>query len=1076
MALSYVSSQTGTSSIGSMPSHQAGDLLLFFAYRDGSTTNPTLPSGFTQITAPDGTSCSATVGYKIAAGGSETSGTWTNATSLICHVYRSSTGSVVAGASATTSGTTTTVTYPTVSLNNSSGTSWVAGFAGISTTDTSLETAPSLMTNRSTVNDATDEAAGHDTNGGVTGWSSTNVSAGGTNGNWVSAVVEIAESPVVYISSSTGTNSIGSMPTHQSGDLLLFFAYRDGSLTAPSLPSGYTSVLTKSDASGADNSCRVGWKIATSGSETSGTWTNATSLLCHVYRGTDQTAPIGGTSTWSYGEAGTASIDYRTITMSVTNNTSWVVGFAGHRATDTSLQTPPTGMVNRTTVADATDEAAGHDTNRGVASWSTQTVSVGGTTNGWCSIVVEILAGSATQTLTPSLFTNSNTFYTPTVSASYALTPSLFTNSGTFYTPTLAASYALTTSLFTNSATFYQPTVTPGSIALTPDLFSNAAAFYSPAVAPVTITLTPDSLDSGIVFYSLTASASYALTPSLFDNQPAFYDLAVTPVTITLTPELLTNSSAFYDPPVTASYTLTADKFNNPQEFYTHSSTGGGLTLEPELFENQGVIYQHEAAPGTVTLLAGLFENANVFDAPAVSTNYLLTADVFGNVAEFYEHTASPGAATLLPDLYESQQEFYAPALDVGAAPLFADKFNNQNVIYSHALSKSYSIDPALFENAPDFYTPSLSVGSVTLTPALFTNSATFYQPEVSGEIQPDRFDNQTTFYSPSAAASNTLTPAIFNNQITFYTNYVAGLQTIVPDLFSNQTTFYAEYLTSIGIPDNVNLQMLYDDILPDYATLTATSSAAGFGVTNLLENNKSTVWRSTSLSSQTITATWSAAQAISGIGFAFTNLIEGSTIRIRLYTQTTDPAPVYDSTATSLLFAYEFPAGLSTLGLLSFAFGGGTYFSAFFDEYNVKKMVIDLDSAGNADGYMEVAKIMTGRKWAPTYNAEYGAQVTPVDLSQVSRTIGGDQKVDVRTMHKKMDFNLRYMPQSDKTALSTIVRKIGMRQPVFVSMYPNETDEVFQAGNIFGRFESLSPFAHSLTNVYDTSITIEEI
>lgn len=147
-----------------------------------------------------------------------------------------------------------------------------------------------------------------------------------------------------------------------------------------------------------------------------------------------------------------------------------------------------------------------------------------------------------------------------------------------------------------------------------------------------------------------------------------------------------------------------------------------------------------------------------------------------------------------------------------------------------------------------------------------------------------------------------------------------------------------------------------------------------------------------------------------------------------------------------------------------------------FFNEVTVKRFEIIVTSSGNADGYIEIGRIILGESWSPTYNAEYGAQITPIDLSQISRTVGGDQKVDVRTMHKKMDFNLRYMPQTDKTALSTIIRKIGMRQPVFVSMYPNETDEVFQAGNIFGRFESISPFEHSLTNVYDTSITIEEI
>jgi hypothetical protein len=306
----------------------------------------------------------------VATGAGTSIGTWTNATSVVCHVYRSSTGSVFPGNSASTSGTTTTITYPALTLNNTSGTSWVAGFAGISST-ASLQTAPSLMTNRATVQDATDEAAGHDTGGTVTSWSSTDVSAGGTNGNWVSLVVEIAESPIKYISSETGTNTLSAMPTHQTGDLLLFFAFRDGSTTAPSLPANYTSALTDTD-DFQICSCRVGWKIATSASESIPTWTNATSVICHVYRGTHQTAPIGGWQGYSSGEAGgTNTVNYRTITMSDNSGASWVAGFAGHRSNTTGLETAPTGMINRSNVQDSTDEAAGHDTNGGVTSWST---------------------------------------------------------------------------------------------------------------------------------------------------------------------------------------------------------------------------------------------------------------------------------------------------------------------------------------------------------------------------------------------------------------------------------------------------------------------------------------------------------------------------------------------------------------------------------------------------------------------------------------------------------------------------------------------------------------------------------
>lgn len=83
-----VGAATGTDSV-TMPAHQAGDLIVAFAFRDGSTTLPTLPAGWTSRLAPTGAnSCSMRLATKIAASSSETSGTWTNATSLIVLVLR----------------------------------------------------------------------------------------------------------------------------------------------------------------------------------------------------------------------------------------------------------------------------------------------------------------------------------------------------------------------------------------------------------------------------------------------------------------------------------------------------------------------------------------------------------------------------------------------------------------------------------------------------------------------------------------------------------------------------------------------------------------------------------------------------------------------------------------------------------------------------------------------------------------------------------------------------------------------------------------------------------------------------
>ena len=192
MILVGVSTASGTTV--SIPSHQAGDLIAIYAFRGGAVGAPTLPPEFTPIQGGDGTTCAAQSGWKTATGTGDTSGTWTNANELVCHVYRAASGKTLGiGASAAYASTTSTVNYPAIVMGDSSGTSWVAAFTGCRNKSETINTAPSGMTNQSSVQGATYAAAGFDTNGAVSSWSSTNVSTTGTATGTITHVFEILE-------------------------------------------------------------------------------------------------------------------------------------------------------------------------------------------------------------------------------------------------------------------------------------------------------------------------------------------------------------------------------------------------------------------------------------------------------------------------------------------------------------------------------------------------------------------------------------------------------------------------------------------------------------------------------------------------------------------------------------------------------------------------------------------------------------------------------------------------------------------------------------------------------------------
>jgi len=191
MAVVPVGGAVGTSS-ATLPTFTPGDIAYVWAFRDGSTTAPTLPAGWTNLNATGANTASARVAYRELQAGDTTTDTWANATSVEVEVYR---GVMPGGNVAVNGGSSTTVNYPALTLVNSSGSSRVLAFAGHRSTNTALETPPTGMVNLRSSVDATDHIAGHDTNGGVTAWTSQNVSVGGTSSGWRTAVIELLEKP-----------------------------------------------------------------------------------------------------------------------------------------------------------------------------------------------------------------------------------------------------------------------------------------------------------------------------------------------------------------------------------------------------------------------------------------------------------------------------------------------------------------------------------------------------------------------------------------------------------------------------------------------------------------------------------------------------------------------------------------------------------------------------------------------------------------------------------------------------------------------------------------------------------------
>jgi hypothetical protein len=211
-------------------------------------------------------------------------------------------------------------------------------------------------------------------------------------GNWSEQTnrVTVQQAPLIrWLGALTGTTSVGLAGiAHKAGDMWLFGAFRDGNNAPPTLPTG-VGLTDLYGATGVNSSSmRAAGKIATTTSESSGTFTGATSLIADLYR-----MRPGCTLAWGDVQGATGNsttITVPALTLQDADGTSWGVVFAGHRSVNTTLETAPTGLTFRATSVDATDEMASYDTDGGVTSFSSVNRAVGGTVSGWNVVAIEL--------------------------------------------------------------------------------------------------------------------------------------------------------------------------------------------------------------------------------------------------------------------------------------------------------------------------------------------------------------------------------------------------------------------------------------------------------------------------------------------------------------------------------------------------------------------------------------------------------------------------------------------------------------------------------------------------------------
>lgn len=259
-------------------------------------------------------------------------------------------------------------------------------------------------------------------------------------------------------------------------------------------------------------------------------------------------------------------------------------------------------------------------------------------------------------------------------------------------------------------------------------------------------------------------------------------------------------------------------------------------------------------------------------------------------------------------------------------------------------------------------------------------------------------------------------------------------------------------------------------------STLTASTTTGALAASNLLLDDKSSVWRATGTTA-TLTLTWANLEPVSCVALPFCNLSPTAAIRVRGYSDAAGATQVFD---TGAQLACPAPAvrlrgWTAAQAASAYAYGGGTMARSWFAEMLVRRIVVDLVDPDNMQGYIEAACLVAGAYWEPVKNAA-DAPLTIMDTTEIYRTDAGGQGAAAGYLYRRLPVDLSLMPPADRSAFVDIVRN-SRAYPILISIFPGSNDFALERDHmVYGRRTKDSDVAIQYARAYSTTIEIEEI
>lgn len=258
------------------------------------------------------------------------------------------------------------------------------------------------------------------------------------------------------------------------------------------------------------------------------------------------------------------------------------------------------------------------------------------------------------------------------------------------------------------------------------------------------------------------------------------------------------------------------------------------------------------------------------------------------------------------------------------------------------------------------------------------------------------------------------------------------------------------------------NLAICYKN-LADTATLTASPVAGSTTpVTYLQNDSRGDIFKATATGAQIIYGEWGGtAYTVSCVHLERTNLADGDTWRIQLYSDTAWTTQIYDSGTVS-----PFATNL---------YDDWTYSNAdlfFTPTASVKSFKITCTSAA----IFQASRLYLGAYTTAAYNPKIGMSAGYATNSTQERRAGGSLGANVQSAWRTLTFDMFASTEAERAIWNEIGRYCGTTGSVFVSVFPSLNTSQERDHSMIGKFEQPPQVKWTNYLQYDFSLTLNEL